>query len=347
MKIAFLVTTSLIVTLTTQAYAGFQFTAPVEQPQVSMQPAQGALLPIVGNQSPQAMPAVPAAPVVHAPIPVVEAATNSGTQMEPNPPHTINKAPDTGMMSLARPMENNQNTYGVAVGFGNDLPLVTALRQIIPSDYSYVLDKNITVGQTVSWNGGQEWPTVLNETISGLNLSSTINDKIVTISKNDAPVMAQAPKPVNSAMVVEAPKQEPINVLPPVQPKMTMAPVPVAQAPQPIVHDSVTVVDTSNGGDVQLPQPGPIETQWMAQSGESLKTTLEAWSNIAGVDLFWSSDYDYPLSSDVSVSGEFTEAVEMLLAGFSLAQPKPVGRLHPNLPNGPAVLILETQQVTR
>jgi hypothetical protein len=334
MKTAFLVTASLVTIITTQVQAGFQFTAPIApQPQVSIQPTQGALLPVIQDATSQFMPAVPAAPVVHAPIAVA---------------NTLEHV--SGSMTIVPNVQSSQvkkNAHEIAVGFGNDLPLVTALRQIIPSDYSYVLDKNITVGQTVSWSGGQEWPVVLNNTLSQLGLSSAINDKIVTINGVNIPVVAAIQEPINVANFVEKPQQEPISVLPMAQPQMTIAPIPSVQRPQPIVHENITVVDTSNSGNIQLPPAEPIESQWMAQSGESLKTTLEAWSNIAGVDLFWSSDYDYPLSSDVSVGGEFSEAVEMLLAGFSLAQPKPIGRLHPNLPNGPAVLILETQQVTR
>jgi len=76
-----------------------------------------------------------------------------------------------------------------------------------------------------------------------------------------------------------------------------------------------------------------------------LKTVLESWSNLEGVDLFWSADYDYDLIGDVNISGNFEEAVEELLKGFSDAKPKPVGRLHPNLPHGPAVLVIETSQI--
>jgi len=71
---------------------------------------------------------------------------------------------------------------------------------------------------------------------------------------------------------------------------------------------------------------------------------LEEWSGQAGAEIFWSSDYDYPLAGEVNISGSFEEATETLLRGFEQARPKPVARLHPNLPHGPAVLVVETRQ---
>jgi hypothetical protein len=362
MKTKFWTAVSLITVLTTPVYAGFQFTAPVvQQPHVSIAPIKGGLLPIVQDGSEaETMPAFPSAPVVNTPMaPVVQQQPQSIVNETPAAPATTN----TGIMSLSPQIPVEQNTHEIAVGFGNDLPLVTALRQIIPAHYSYVLDKNIGVGDTVSWNGGREWPVVLDNTLSQVNLISTINGNVVTIS---APYAVTAKKSAHVPEIIDntQPQQAPISVLPknqalvaketPLRQQMISQPVidmaaanNAAQKARSSMPQKISVVDATNKGVVELPQPQVMETQWMAQSGESLKTTLEAWSNIAGVDLFWSSDYDYPLSSDVSVSGEFQDAIEMLLAGFSQAQPKPIGRLHPNLPHGPAVLILETQQVTR
>ncbi len=339
MKKALLITTSCVLAMASSAHAGFQFTAPIEQkPQVSIAPVQGGLLPTPDQMQ---MPAVPAAPVVSAPM-----------QVAPTP--QIPSAPQqpTGIMSLPQPVSAPvpsapvQNGYDMAVGFGSDLPLVTALRQIIPSDYSYVLDKNIAVGQTVSWNGGQEWPVVLENTLAQVGMTSQINDTVVNIAPNQPQIVQNVvplPEIVQETPVVEAP-QPLIQMSEPVKPVEV---TPQVNAPKSIIPNTLNVVEVAEKKKVDLPPVEPVASQWMAQSGQSLQSTLEAWSNLAGVDLFWSSDYDYPLSSDVSVEGEFADAVEMLLAGFSQAKPKPMGRLHPNLPNGPAVLIVETQQDTK
>ncbi len=84
---------------------------------------------------------------------------------------------------------------------------------------------------------------------------------------------------------------------------------------------------------------------WSAQTGSTLRDTLIGWSERAGVQLHWASRYDYPLLSEVVVQGTFQDAVETLLAGLMEANPRPIGRLHPNNPEGPAILIVETRRV--
>jgi hypothetical protein len=88
--------------------------------------------------------------------------------------------------------------------------------------------------------------------------------------------------------------------------------------------------------------------EWDAHKGETLRQTLTEWSNQAGVSLVWSSEYDYPLQTDVRIQANYTDSVRTLLAGFSKAQPRPIGRLFKNDKVGAqAVLIVETQRLTQ
>jgi hypothetical protein len=84
---------------------------------------------------------------------------------------------------------------------------------------------------------------------------------------------------------------------------------------------------------------------WRGVRGDSLRTIMTDWSEDAGVEVYWASQFDYPLDSSVRFTGTFEEAVKNLLSGLRDARPRPVARLHPNLPDGPPVLVLETQQV--
>ena len=43
------------------------------------------------------------------------------------------------------------------VGFGTDMPLALALRQIVPADYAFSFGENVNPGYRVSWSGGKAW----------------------------------------------------------------------------------------------------------------------------------------------------------------------------------------------
>jgi hypothetical protein len=84
---------------------------------------------------------------------------------------------------------------------------------------------------------------------------------------------------------------------------------------------------------------------WQAEKGDSLKNVLSTWSDSAGVELYWVSTQDYTLPQAVRTHGNYTEAVTEILASYgdTTAQ-RPLGRLHPNLPTGPSVLVIEAAE---
>ena len=465
----------------TSAHAGFEFTAPVNS-QVTHSSNSNQLLPTIDDadmlppiiqepiSAPVAQPSISWSEENTNPVPTApsvtfsEEADNFDNNVAAQPSRAISP---TGIMSMSRATSAQTPTipkteavteiqpaiqdtpdgisqYDMAVGFGKDLPLISALRQVVPSDYTYVLNTSIDSSQTVSWNGGQEWPTVLNNMLSPQGLSANVTNNIVTIqqaneinvptnesldimpdTQQKAPIASfsetlktssqSVPKmhsnqnifiasytpsqPSNAAnQAIEAvPVSTDINTTsntfsiddrrPPVltrmdetniarpyngspvslQPNQTSSHPVITNDPSPIPQQNLTnyqnmvpsapvlekkittnlsVSTTENDKQEQISViPEVTEGQWLAQSGASLKTVLESWSSLEGVDLFWSSDYDYILAGDVNINGTYEAAVKTLLEGFSQAQPKPMGRLHPNLPNGPAVLVIETRKV--
>ena len=355
-------------------HAGFQFTGPTTEPQA---PQVGGLLPTPDSAP---MPAVPPAPVMQQNLSVPQSiAPASITQSAPPSPEQTSAQGQSGISwntqqnaPVTTSLQAGQ--YDLAVGFGNELPLVTALEQVIPDGYTYVMDPGLSVGQKVSWQGGQPWPKVLDEMVRSLGLQSEVQGNVVRITGqstladrlpeppvNNAnrpqQIAAYAPPATSSSVVMsDAPQQAPVPLLSP-QTSQPLAPYPYTPMTVPLTNQifqepqAHTVAALSNEtARIEEKEksivPDVTTGQWTALSGTSLKTVLEDWSNIEGVDLFWSSDYDYPLVGDVNISGTYEEAVESLLEGFADAKPKPVGRLHPNLPHGPAVLLIETGRVT-
>jgi hypothetical protein len=84
--------------------------------------------------------------------------------------------------------------------------------------------------------------------------------------------------------------------------------------------------------------PKPV---WLAPKDKTLKDVLSDWSKTAGVELYWSTDYDYRLNGNIAYSGTFDEAVGQLLGGFTEIRPQPYGQLHQVL-DGSKVLVVNT-----
>ena len=81
-------------------------------------------------------------------------------------------------ISPAVPLERKE-----IAGFGSDMPLALALRQIVPAEYAFSFDKGVNPGYRVSWSGGKPWDVVVAEMIAPLNLIPVIQDKIILIRK--------------------------------------------------------------------------------------------------------------------------------------------------------------------
>ena len=116
----------------------------------------------------------------------------------------------------------------------------------------------------------------------------------------------------------------------------TVPPVPECAWATPLV------IRRANPAPVQVAaSPTVIEPAWHAEKGQTLKAILDDWSKIAHVQLYWSTDYDYKLNTDVAFGGSYEDAVGKLLNQFSAVKPQPYGQLHRNPETG-NILVVNT-----
>ncbi|HYD18808.1 MAG TPA: TcpQ domain-containing protein [Patescibacteria group bacterium] len=85
---------------------------------------------------------------------------------------------------------------------------------------------------------------------------------------------------------------------------------------------------------------------WNGAKGQTLRDVLKTWSDKAGVELYWSIDYDYRLSDNVNFQGGYDQAVGSLLDKFATVRPQPYGQLHQSA-NGPRVLVVKSYDLTK
>ena len=72
--------------------------------------------------------------------------------------------------------------YRLATGFGHDVPLAFAIRQVIPPHVHVVFDQGVDRDVLVSWHGGRPWNEVIRTTVTTLGLHVTLSPGIVRIS---------------------------------------------------------------------------------------------------------------------------------------------------------------------
>lgn len=216
----------------------------------------------------------------------------------------------------------------VVSGYGENLPLIIALRQIVPAEYQFAFAEGVDLSTPVSWEGGQSWTDILDGVMKSVGLRAEINENIIAVG------MAMAEQP--AAMMVMGDSAAPmalegsdLAMQPETEMSPELQPDPMMAAPPQEMPQSA--------------QMAAIAPAWTGERGDLLRDLLEDWSRQAGVELFWSSEYNYALEEAFQVSGSYEEAVRSILDEFKDANPRPYGRLHEGNAEIPPVLVIETQ----
>ncbi|MCB1784080.1 MAG: TcpQ domain-containing protein [Alphaproteobacteria bacterium] len=260
-----------LLALSTPAHAGFQWTppeqaapapapvlmpepAPVEptqQPAPAEEPVQmmeqpAAAQPVVtetatdGELTINPFPLndadkeMPAEAVADEPVLLPMDSDKSLDQMEAQDVTVAPTTPEPAPVESATLEQPAEPSFDVVEGFGSDMPLALALRQIVPPRYAFSFQKGVNPGLRVSWDGGKPWNEVLNGMLSPFKIKAVITPKMVII------------EPDNSPVVMEAPAEEHASVAP------SNAPAPLAEGVDYSLEDGNSAPEPS----ALLPEPG-------------------------------------------------------------------------------------------
>ncbi|ATQ70904.1 hypothetical protein CQW49_23275 (plasmid) [Methylosinus trichosporium OB3b] len=69
-----------------------------------------------------------------------------------------------------------------ARGFGNQIPLAFAIRQIVPPPIKVRFARDVDRGALVDWRGGRAWPSVLRDALRPLGLRVVARQGVVSIT---------------------------------------------------------------------------------------------------------------------------------------------------------------------
>ena len=173
-----------------------------------------------------------------------------------------------------------------------------------------------------------------------------------------APIAVTSEPPAAQNKVSAPEAAAPLSAPPPMDMGVMSQDPPTDDAPV-----DITAVDTVEAEPEMAeaaPAPAPAETVapapqkttmaahdgvWNGEKGATLRDTLKNWSDSAGVELYWSIDYDYRLKKKVELDGSYDQAVAALLDQFADVRPQPYGQLHQGK-DGPRVLVVRSYDLT-
>lgn len=305
-------------TTTQQQVQTMQVVKPQQQP---VQPNYNHVVPQqqyippnqpVYNQVPQQQYIPPAQPVYQQQyIPPAQPVYNQAPVQQPPIQHVENKP----FSAPAQVIENSYRTpqqpaapafFAEAVGFGSDMPLAFALRQVIPEGYTHSFGKNINLGARVSWNGGKPWNLVVQDMVMPLGLGVSIQGTKVFIHNASQPQPVYAPQP----QIQQHPQHQAIQQQQPVH----TAPPANASPANLVVQQGRTGIQDPGAYPSQQPRfssssnPNGVQF-WQAHKGQNVRDILIEWSPKANVELSWQATENYRVAENVVINDTFNNAL--------------------------------------
>jgi len=192
----------------------------------------------------------------------------------------------------------------VAKGFARSIPLVTALKQIVPGGWKARKVGDVDLNTTVSWRSqDQTWVEVLDTLAHEQNFTATINwdSKELVISPAGGavreilePARSQAPHDALASQEGKASRpastiREEIGSA-----KGAASAGLVAAAPRGVIERPVA----------EAQQPIPVAQVWQLTTDKTLRQNIEAWGKQAGWAVSWDAQMpDYPITVPMSLAG--------------------------------------------
>lgn len=234
-------------------------------------------------------------------------------------------------------------------GFGTDIPLSLAVKQIVPDGYKVQIAPGVDANVPVSWKEGGGWKQAIVGAAKGAGYTAVVGADTVRISKSGgakievaesvepqvAPTgKAQARKEAVErarrappARVSERPRRERVVHQRRVRSEVieedtvsgggfVMVPPRVAR-----VSQSVEVVDAKGraGGPAKVAIAPRAE--WIVREGENLQSVLRDWSSKEGWKMVWESEFRYQIASAAKFDGDFVQATSELVRSMSHIRP--------------------------
>lgn len=233
-------------------------------------------------------------------------------------------------------------------GFGNDIPLSLAVKQIVPDGYKVQIAPGVDSSVPVSWKEGGGWKQAIVSAAKGAGYSAVVGSDTVRISRGtklevakeaDASAPAVAPKaearrhaverarhPVRHE--VERPRRERRVVeerrVRRVVEEETVSGGGFVMVPPRVAKEvrETVVVDAKGRATERVAKVSVAQrAEWVVREGENLQSVLRDWSSREGWKLVWESEFKYQIASAARFDGDFVQATSELVRSMSHIRP--------------------------
>jgi hypothetical protein len=115
--------------------------------------------------------------------------------------------PVPAMAAQPAPIKAAASSNGIVQGFGKNIPLAFALRQVVPHEYNFTFAPGVEEGKPVSWSGGSDWQTVMGRMLSDNGLEARIQGETIAIGAKPVamPKEGSAVAPADTARLSDRP----------------------------------------------------------------------------------------------------------------------------------------------
>ena len=174
-------------------------------------------------------------------------------------------------------------------GFGRDVPMSAAMRQVVPDGWSVSYGVGVDAAQIVSWRGAEDWHSVVDEMCNrrGLTVSYDAEGRSVRVTRSDEQRVQVASNNSRGGFVMIPPRG-------------------------------------GQEGDWQNYQGGsPAQAggSWVAKKDQTLRSVLGEWAQRAGWTIAYQSGFEYRLEAGAAFGGDFIQASGDLVRSMQSAKP--------------------------
>lgn len=184
-------------------------------------------------------------------------------------------------------------------GWGKDIPLSTALKQVVPDGWKAKKLGSVDLNKKVSWKGNKPWINVLDDLAveNGFKANVDWTNKVLTINSTNSFENKVANPVVSSVSTTSRP-----------------------------VFSGTSVTTTSSVAPTYSYSSGRT---WLLDHNKTLKENIEGWAREAGWTVSWDAP-DYRIVADVTLTGTIDATdgpIARIIAAYKDAQQPLVAKI--------------------